>query len=128
MADWVFIAQEVALAVHDEQVDEHGGTAGVRDLDLLDSALARAPNIAVYETPDAARLAAAYAFGIAQNHPFADGNKRTAFVLCELFLELNGHTLTADDADCIAAMMDLASGAITEEQFTDWLRDNLSDA
>lgn len=128
MADWVFIAPEVALAIHDEQVDEHGGPAGVRDLDLLDSALARAPNIAAYEQPDAARLAAAYAFGLVQNHPFTDGNKRTAFVLCELFLDLNGHTLIADNADCIAAMMDLASGTITEAHFADWLREHIASA
>ena len=125
MTDWVFITRDVALAVHDEQVDEHGGPVGVRDMGLLDSALARAPNIVAYEQPDIARLAAAYAHGVAKNHPFLDGNKRTAFVLCELFLELNGATLEAEDADCIAAMIDLAAGAMSEAAFAEWLRTHL---
>jgi death on curing protein len=122
MPESVFISRDVALAVHEEQLDEHGGAAGILDLNALDSALARAPNIAGYEQPDVFRLAAAYASGVVRGHPFTDGNKRTGFVLCELFLELNGSQLRADDADCIAAVMDLAAGSMTEAQFADWLR------
>ncbi len=124
MTNWIFLSREVALAIHDEQIDEHGGPPGARDLNLLDSALARAPNIAAYEQPDVFRLAAAYAFGVAQNHPFIDGNKRTAFVLSELFLELNGWRLEAGDADCFASALGLAAGSLSEQEFAGWLRTN----
>lgn len=124
MAAWIFISRDVALAIHDEQIDEHGGAAGLRDIGLLDSALARAPNIATYEKPDVFRLAASYAFGVARNHPFVDGNKRTAFVLCELFMEMNGWRLIAEDADCIAAMMELAAGSLSEADLALWLKAN----
>jgi death on curing protein len=97
----------------------------VRDLNLLDSALSRPRNVAEYETPDVARLAAAYAFGVVRNHPFADGNKRTAFVLAELFIELNGHALDIKDADAIAMMLDLAAGNVDETIFAQWLRAHL---
>ena len=122
--EWVWIDPAVVLAVHDEQLAEHGGAAGVRDAGLLDSALARPRNLAHYGAPDAFELATAYAFGLVKNHPFADGNKRSAFVAAELFLMLNGWRLTATDADCVLTMLALASSDIDELRYADWLRSN----
>ncbi len=125
---WVGLA--TVLAIHDEQIAEHGGAAAVRDLGALNSALDRPKNIAAYEpdASDAARLAAAYGHGIAKNYPFIDGNKRTALVVAETFLNLNGLELTADDAACVAAMQTLADGALKEEKFAGWIRDNVEPA
>ncbi|HET9406145.1 MAG TPA: type II toxin-antitoxin system death-on-curing family toxin [Candidatus Sulfotelmatobacter sp.] len=120
---WIWIVDAVVLAIHEAQLAEHGGISGIRDVGLLASALARPLNLEAYgENPDAAALAAAYAFGIARNHPFLDGNKRTAFVAMELFLELNGWVLKAKDADCISTMLALASGDLGEEGLAAWLR------
>ena len=119
---WRWVAAEVLLAVHEEQLAEHGGAAGVRDLGLLESALARPQNQVAYGNPDAADLAAAYGVGVAKNHPFIDGNKRTAFVAVELFLALNGHNLVADDADCVLTMLSVAAGSLDEPGFAAWLR------
>jgi death-on-curing protein len=95
----------------------------MRDEGLFSSAMARPQNRAAYgDRPDAADLAAAYAFGLARNHPFLDGNKRTAFVVMELFLNLNGWTLDADDAVCISMMLKLAAGKLSEEMLAKWLR------
>jgi death on curing protein len=121
---WVWIDPAVLRAVHEEQLAEHGGAAGVRDEGLFESALARPRNLAQYGTPDAASLAASYAFGLARNHAFVDGNKRTAFVACELFLALNGQLLVADDADCVLTMLALAAGDIDEDTFAQWLREH----
>ena len=115
----------VALAVHDRQLAEHGGGAGLRDRGLLESALARPVNRWAYGDDDPASLAAAYAFGIARNHPFADGNKRTAWVLARLFLALNGHTLRFEPEHAIAAMLALAAGDLSEEETADWFRTRL---
>jgi len=119
---WVWLQPAVLRAVHDEQLAEHGGAAGTRDEGLFESALARPRHVAAYGTPDAAALAAAYGYGIARNHPFIDGNKRTAFVAVELFLELNGYCLTATDADCVLTMLKVAAGETTEEDFAAWVR------
>ena len=118
----VWIDRSVFIAIHDQQLAEHGGSTGIRDAGLLDSALARPQNLAAYGDPDFADLAAAYGYGIASNHPFIDGNKRTAFVAVELFLELNDHTLTADDADCVLTMLALAAGELEEAAFAAWIR------
>ena len=123
-ANWVWIDGTVIRAVHDEQLAEHGGAEGLRDLGLLESALARPPQLAANGEPDTAALAAAYGFGLARNHPFVDGNKRTAFVAVELFLMLNGTTLTANDVECVLTMLDLAAGHLTEPAFAEWLREN----
>ena len=120
--EWVWIDPAVVLAVHDEQLAEHGGVAGVRDAGLLDSALARPRNLAHYGAPDTFELAAAYAFGLVKNHPFVDGNKRSAFVAAELFLVLNGWRLTATDTDCVLTMLALASGDMDEPRYADGLR------
>lgn len=123
---WVWIATPVADAAHREQLAEHGGGEGVRDAGLLESAMARPRNLAAYGDPDAATLAAAYAFGIARNHPFVDGNKRTAAVVCETFLALNGHGLTATDAELVVAFVALAAGELTEDELADWLREHIA--
>jgi len=125
--EWIWIVDSVVLAIHETQLSEHGGMVGVRDEGLLASALARPRNVAAYgEDPDAASLAAAYAFALSRNHPFLDGNKRTAFVVMELFLNLNGWTLGAEDADCISTMEALASGKLGENALAKWLRDHLA--
>ncbi len=120
--DWIWVAPAVAEAAHLEQLAEHGGGQGVRDARLLDGAMARAQNLAAYGEPDAAALAAAYAFGIARNHPFVDGNKRTAAVVAETFLVLNGYALNATDAELVVAVLALAAGELSEEELADWFR------
>lgn len=122
MANWIWIDTAVLLAVHDEQLTEHGGISGIRDTGMFESAIDRAKNLAAYGEPDAAQLAAAYGYGLAKNHPFLDGNKRTAFVAVELFLALNGYDLQASDADCILTMLSVAAGDIDEQTFADWIR------
>ena len=121
----VWISELFAIAIHDRQLAEHGGPSGTRDNTLLQSALYKAQHLNAYGDHDLAELAASYAFGIARNHPFVDGNKRTAFVVCETFLALNGVELTANDVDCVLIMQDLAAGEITEAEFATWLRNNL---
>jgi death-on-curing protein len=120
--EWVWIDDAVLLAVHDEQLAEHGGAAGTRDRGLFESATARPQQLAHYGTPDVADLAAAYGFGIARNHPFVDGNKRTAFVAVELFLALNGFVLLAEDGACVLTMLAVAAGQMDEVAFARWLR------
>jgi death-on-curing protein len=123
---WVWIDPVVVLAVHEDQLAEHGGAAGVRDAGLLDSALARPRQLAAYGQPDVADLAAAYGFGLARNHPFVDGNKRSAFVAVELFLHLNGWLLQADDTACVLVVLALAAGDIDEPTFAAWLRQRVA--
>lgn len=115
----------MALAAHAEQLAEHGGGDGIRDAGLRDSAMARPQNLAQYAAPDVAALAAAYAFGIARNHPFTDGNKRTAAVISETFLMLNGHGLSASDAELVVAFEALAAGELSEDDLADWFRQHL---
>lgn len=124
MAEPVWIDPAVVLAVHDEQLAEHGGQVGVRDHGVLESALARPRNQFAYGEQSVARLAASYAFGICRNHPFLDGNKRTSFVVVELFLALNGLDLEAGDAECVATFFALAAGDIGEEQLAEWISAN----
>ena len=125
-SNWRWLSEAVMLAVHDEQLAEHGGGAGIRDEGLLLSALARPQQLANYGDPDACDLAAAYAYGIARNHPFVDGNKRTAFVAAGLFLALHGYRLAADDADKVLTVLSLAAGDLTEAQFAAWLRQHIT--
>jgi death-on-curing protein len=126
VTDPEWLSKAVILAIHDEQLAEHGGGTGVRDDGLLESALARPRNrFAYHEAADLPTLAAAYGFGLARNHPFIDGNKRTAFVAAEMFLDLNGMILAASDADCVLTMLRLAAGEIEEDAFAAWLRANV---
>ena len=122
----VWVLDEVVLAVHDEQLAEHGGLSGVRDHGAVASALARPRNLAVYEAcDDLARLTAAYAYGIARNHGFADGNKRTALVTADLFLMLNGFELVSSPADNVLTILGVADGTLSEEELTLWIRKNI---
>lgn len=124
MIEPVWIDLHVVLAIHDEQLAEHGGQPGVRDPGLLESALGRPRNQFAYGDTSITRLAASYAFGISRNHPFLDGNKRTSLVVAELFLELNGYTLTASDAHCVTTFLQLAAGELSEDQLADWIAVN----
>ena len=123
---WVLRA--VVDAMHDRQLAEHGGAAGLRDEGLLESALARAQHLHAYGKTDLCTLAAAYAGGIARNHPFVDGNKRTAFLTAYVFLRLNGQTLIASEAEAVEMMMAMAAGDIDDQTFADWLRRNVEPA
>jgi death-on-curing protein len=125
---WIWVAVEVALAAHAEQIAEHGGGRGLRDRSALESAIARPRNLLGYGNPDAAALAAAYAFGIARNHPFVDGNKRIAAIVSEIFLLLNGFVLDATDAELVVAILALAAGEMSEEEMADWFRERLGRA
>lgn len=122
MTAWRWIDRAVLIAVHEIQLADHGGGAGLRAAALLESALARPLNLAACGEPDAAALAAAYGYGIARNHAFIDGNKRTAWVAAELFLRLNGWQLVSTDADCVFTMLAVAAGELSESEFAAWLR------
>jgi death-on-curing protein len=128
MSEPVWVMRSVIDAMHDMQLAEHGGASGVRDEGLLESALARPQNLHVYGESNLCALAAAYAFGLARNHPNVDGNKRTAFLAAYVFLKINGISLTATEIDATAAMLNLASGTIDEGSFAVWLRANTQDA
>lgn len=119
---WRWVGERSVLAVHDEQIAEHGGLPGPQDLALLQSALAPPQNLEAYGKPDVAGPAAAYAVGIARNHPFLDGNKRTAWVVMEVFLLKNGCELLATDRESLPAMLSVAGGSIPEKEFAAWLR------
>ena len=121
----VWLDATLALAIHDRQLAEHGGPSGVRDVGALESALGRPVNQWVYGEDDRCALAAAYAFGIARNHPFTDGNKRTAWVLARLFLRLNGTAITYEQPDAINTVLALAAGELSEDELADWFRVHL---
>lgn len=123
---FTWIDEAVVWAIHEAQLAEHGGSVGVRDAGLLASALARPINLAAYGSPDVADCAAAYGFGVARNHPFIDGNKRTAFVCVELFLALNNYGLDASDVECVLTMLAVAAGEMDEPAFAVWLRSNMT--
>jgi death on curing protein len=123
---WHWIDRRLLVLLHDESLAQHGGAAGLRDEGLLESALARPLNFAAYGEPDVAALAAAYAVGLAQNHPFVDGNKRAAFLSVGLFLGLNGWRLSATQAEATVAMFGLAAGEIDEATFAAWLRQRIA--
>ena len=120
----VWLLEETAVAIHQRQISEHGGIEGLRDEGLLASALARPQNLLAYAQPrpDLAALAAAYAYGIARDHPFVDGNKRTALVAARTFLLLNGVNLEASQDEKYLTFLQLAQGTVTEEQLADWIR------
>ena len=119
---FAWINRHALLLLHGESLVLHGGAPGIRDEGLLESALMRPENLVAYGKPDVFDCAAAYAFGLAKNHPFIDGNKRAAFLACGLFLLLNGVRLTATQPDATLTMLALAAGDLTEETFAAWLR------
>ncbi len=122
--NWRWVSQLTLVLLHDESLAEHGGSPGLRDEGLLESALARPKNPAAYESPDHAALAASYGVGLAKNHAFVDGNKRAAFLAVGLFLYLNGFRLTASQAQATLTMLAVASGELSEEAFAAWLREH----
>ena len=124
---WRWVQRSVVLAIHDRQLAEHGGSDGIRDPGAIESALARPVNLASYGEPDIAELAAAYAYSLAINHGFVDGNKRTAWVTARLFLADNGRRLDFDPMDAIQAMEGVAEGRISEAEFAAWFRQHLRD-
>lgn len=124
---YAWVAAEVVEAIHDVQLTEHGGPGGVRDAGLLESALARPVDLGARGEPDIADLAAAYACGTARNHPFLDGNKRTAFVVMALFLEVNGRSFEANDAESVVVMLGVADGTIDETMLAAWLRNQITE-
>jgi death on curing protein len=119
-----WLTAEAAFAIHNEQIAIHGGASGVRDAGLLDSALSKPRNLAAYGDPNVFDLAAAYAFGLARNHPFVDGNKRTAFVCAAAFLRINGHRFGGNQASVVLTIIALAAGDLGEAALADWLRAN----
>ena len=121
----VWLSADLASAIHDRQLSEHGGPTGVRDEGALQSALARPRNQWEYDEDDRCALAAAYAFGLARNHPFADGNKRTAWVLARTFLALNAVELVFDPFDAVPTVQALAAGDLSESELADWFRQHL---
>jgi death-on-curing protein len=122
---WRWIDRRALELLHDESIAEHGGAGGLRDEGLFESALARPLNLAAYGTPELADLAAAYGAGLAQNHPFVDGNKRAAFLAVGLFLALNGQRLVATQADATMVMLGLAAGELDEQALAAWIRERI---
>ena len=128
MSRWVWLDPEILLTAHDEQLAEHRGASGIRDKGLFESALARPQDLATYGEPDAAALAASYAYGLAKNHAFVDGNKRISLIALEYFLALNGFELAADDSQCVLVILSVASEAFSEEELAGWIRKHLRPA
>lgn len=124
MAQFRWIDKQVLIMMHDESLALHGGASGIRNQSLLDSALHRAPNLAIYGNPDYADLAAAYGIGLVKNHAFVDGNKRVAFLSVGLFLMLNGFKLTATQVDATLIMLAVAASDVDEAEFAEWIRNN----
>lgn len=126
MSDPVWVPLRAVIVIHDRQIARHGGAAGLRDMALLEMGCARAMNLAAYADADIARIAAAYAFGLAKARAFVDGNKRTAFVTAVTFLRLNGYAFRPDPVEGVRMMEDLASGDISETRFSDWLKSGMA--
>lgn len=125
MTEWKWVDRAMVEAVHEKQLVQHGGAIGIRDANALESALARPLNLALYGDPDAAALAASLAFGLARNHPFADGNKRSAWVGARLFLRFNDVALKFDQADAITMVLALAAGELSEDEVAAWFRERI---
>jgi death-on-curing protein len=122
MDSYIWISESMAKVIHNDQITEHGGTFGIIDSGLLSSALGRPQNLYAYDRATLIRLAAAYAYGIVRNHPFVDGNKRTAFQVMFVFLKVNGKTLDVPEPEVVITMTDLAEGSIQEDDLVDWLK------
>ena len=120
----IWVLREVVLILHEQSLAQFGGSLGIRDEGMLDSALARPKNLFSYTKPTLFELAASYGFGLVKNHPFVDGNKRTGFVVAVLFLELNGYRFDGTEADATVTTLGLAAGEISEEQYGSWLKSN----
>jgi death-on-curing protein len=126
MSNWVWLRRASLVLLHDESLAEHGGAPGLRDEGLLESAMARPVNLAMYANPDVAELAACYGVGLAKNHAFVDGNKRAAFLAVGLFLLLNGKRLVATQVDATLTMLSVAAGEMDESAFAQWIRTHMA--
>ncbi len=124
MKEPTWMLREVVLLLHEQSLARFGGSSGVRDEGLLDSALGKPRNLFAYGKPHLGELAASYAFGLVKNHPFIDGNKRAGFVVAVVFLELNGHQFQATEADAAMRTLALAAGEMTEASYAQWLKAN----
>jgi death-on-curing protein len=124
MSEPIWLTRQIIVAIHDEQLAIHGGASGLRDEGMLESALDRPRNKWAYENTELPELAAAYAFAIARNHPFVDGNKRTSLLAIYTFLGLNGFDFVVPEAEAAAVILALAAGEVSEESLTRWIRDN----
>ena len=126
MKEAVWLRKDVLLAVHERLLAEHGGSAGIRDEGLLESAIGRPQNLFAYGKPTIFDLASAYACGVIKNHPFVDGNKRTGFMAAYLFLGTNGYEFEAAEEDVVIKTLAVAAGELDEEQYAEWLKSNSS--
>lgn len=124
MSEPVWLTPEIVIAIHEMQLAEHGGPAGIRDMGMLESALGRPQNKFAYSETDLAVLAAAYGFGVARNHPFIDGNKRTSLLVIYTFLGINDVDFIVPEAEFATIILDLAAGEVSEESLARWIRDN----
>ncbi len=124
MSEPVWLTPEIVIAIHEMQLAEHGGPAGIRDMGMLESALGRPQNKFAYGETDLAVLAAAYGFGVARNHPFIDGNKRTSLMVIYTFLGINDVEFIVPEAEFATIILDLAAGDVSEESLARWIRDN----
>ena len=124
MQAWNWVDKQLLVTLHDESLTMHGGASGIRDDGLLDSALNRAPNLAIYGKPDIAEMAVAYGYGLVKNHAFVDGNKRVAFLSVGLFLGLNGYKLKATQVEATLTMLAVAASDMNEANFAAWVRNN----
>lgn len=128
MNEPIWVSQTTAIAIHADQLAQHGGRSGIRDENLLSASLARPRHLLAYGSPNIFDLAAAYGYGIAKNHPFIDGNKRTAFVVMAIFLELNGYMLDVPEPEVVVVMEQLSTNQETQESLSEWLKTNSVEA
>lgn len=122
---WEWVPFEAVLAIHEAQISEHGGIGDIRDKGVIESALAKPQNHQAYGSPDAAALAASYAFRLTRNHGFLDGNKRSGFAVAATFLDMNGYAVTAADEAIVETIVAVASGVMAEERLATWFRSNI---
>jgi death-on-curing protein len=127
MTEWRWLRADVLFAIHDRQLAEHGGLPGVINAGSIEAALARPQHLAAYESPGAAALAAAYAFGLVRNHGFADGNKRIGWIAARLFLAENGYKLSFDPVEAVSLMESIAAGKFGEAKIAEWFRQRITD-
>jgi death on curing protein len=126
VTDWIWIELPTVIALHERQLAEHGGAAGIRDAGLLASAIDRPINLHAYTEPDACSLAASYAFGLVKNHGFIDGNKRTGWIVARLFLEANGFAISVTQKEIVNTVIALAAGELPEDELAAWFRDHIT--
>ena len=126
MTPYIWIPERAVLAIHDQQIVEHGGPSGVRDMTVIQSALGRPQNLLAYGSPDVAHLAAAYAYGLTRNHGFVDGNKRIGFLVAVTFLDVNGYEFAESEEEVVRGIVGVASGEMSEVALGEWFRGKIA--